>query len=144
MTRRADTGRTICKFVLPFITLQDPQNGLESLLSWSSCSNSRRILVCSCCHPAILEVLANVLIPHFKKLWPYPGLVEDHEELVAEGLVHRVRLPFLVAEESLQQVGKLVYVDGAVTWIGNFIFNLTFVLITATKVYHTPETWDRL
>ena len=48
------------------------------------------------------------------KIPTYPGLVEDHEELVAEGLVDRVRLPLLVAEEGLQQVGKLVYVDGAV------------------------------
>ena len=52
---------------------------------------------------------------NFMKLRPHPGLVEDHEELVAEGLVDRVRLSLLVAEEGLQQVGELVYVDGAVT-----------------------------
>ena len=57
----------------------------------------------------------NVPVHNSIKIPTYPGLVEDHEELVAEGLVDRVRLPLLVAEEGLQQVGKLVYVDGAVT-----------------------------
>ena len=62
----------------------------------------------------------TILVHNFIKIRSYPGLVKDHEELVAEGLVDRVGLPLLVAEESLQQVDKLVYVDGAVAGVEIF------------------------
>lgn len=41
-------------------------------------------------------------------------MVEDHEEIVAELLLDRVRLALLVAEERLQQIRELVHVHGPV------------------------------
>ena len=117
MTRRADTGRTICKIQFVFHSQHIPNrvafrtHFLDPIVPavgefWLA-------------HAPVLQfhmfLVMLLFISHNSiKIPTYPGLVEDHEELVAEGLVDRVRLPLLVAEEGPQQVGKLVYVDGAV------------------------------
>ncbi len=44
----------------------------------------------------------------------HPRLVEDHEQIVDQRLLHGVGLSLLVAEERLQQVREFADVDGAV------------------------------